>query len=98
MAQAAKDQPTPLMPHATATWLVDNTGLSFEQIAEFCGLHILDKPLHGEIKLPGQANQFYEEAIAAHLQMGIEACKRLRDEGDRLHSRKLRAFNEPPFR
>ncbi|WP_394269165.1 DUF1013 domain-containing protein [Qipengyuania sp.] len=36
------DQPTPLMPHATATWLIDNTGLSFEQIAEFCGLHILE--------------------------------------------------------
>ena len=61
-------------------------------------LCVSDKPLHGEIKLPGQANQFYEEAIAAHLQMGIVACKRLREEGDRLHSRKLRAFNEPPFR
>ena len=36
------DQPTPLMPHATATWLVDNTALSFEQIAQFCGLHILE--------------------------------------------------------
>ena len=36
------DQPTPLMPHATATWLVDNTGLTFEQIADFCGLHILE--------------------------------------------------------
>lgn len=35
-------QPTPLMPHATASWLVDNTALSFEQIAEFCGLHILE--------------------------------------------------------
>ncbi len=35
-------QPTPLMPHATASWLIDNTGLSFEQIAEFCGLHILE--------------------------------------------------------
>ena len=32
----------PLMPHATASWLVDNTSLSFEQIAEFCGLHILE--------------------------------------------------------
>ncbi len=32
----------PLMPHATATWLVDNTGLAFDQIAEFCGLHILE--------------------------------------------------------
>ena len=36
------EQSAPLMPHATATWLVDNTGLSFEQIAEFCGLHILE--------------------------------------------------------
>ena len=32
----------PLMPHATAAWLVDNTALSFPQIAEFCGLHILE--------------------------------------------------------
>jgi hypothetical protein len=38
----APTQPKPLMPHATATWLVDHTGLSFEQIAEFCGLHILE--------------------------------------------------------
>jgi len=35
-------QVTPLMPHATASWLVDNTALSFSQIAEFCGLHILE--------------------------------------------------------
>ena len=32
----------PLMPHATAAWLVDNSALSFEQIAIFCGLHILE--------------------------------------------------------
>ncbi len=61
-------------------------------------LCVSDKPLHGEIKLPGQANKFYEEAIAAHLQIGVTACRLLRDEGPRLHSRKLRAFNEPPFR
>jgi uncharacterized protein len=30
------------MPHATASWLVDNTSLSFDQIADFCGLHILE--------------------------------------------------------
>ncbi len=36
------NQPTPLMPHATASWLVDNTALSFTQIADFCGLHILE--------------------------------------------------------
>lgn len=33
---------TPLMPHATAAWLVDNTALAFDQIATFCGLHILE--------------------------------------------------------
>ncbi|GGD35418.1 hypothetical protein GCM10010989_06960 [Croceicoccus pelagius] len=38
----SQNQATPLMPHATASWLVDNTGLTFEQIAEFCGLHILE--------------------------------------------------------
>ena len=38
----AYDTMTPLMPHATAAWLVDNTALSFPQIAEFCGLHILE--------------------------------------------------------
>ena len=61
-------------------------------------LCVSDKPLHGEIKLPGQANRFYEEAIAAHLQIGIQTCELLREAGNRLHSRKLRAFNEPPFR
>ncbi|MBP6554696.1 MAG: AMP nucleosidase, partial [Novosphingobium sp.] len=61
-------------------------------------LCVSDKPLHGEIKLPGQANRFYEEAIAAHLKIGTTACDLLRAEGARLHSRKLRAFNEPPFR
>lgn len=32
----------PLMPKATAVWLVENTALSFEQIAEFCGMHPLE--------------------------------------------------------
>lgn len=36
------EQATPLMQHATASWLVDNTALSFDQIAEFCGIHILE--------------------------------------------------------
>jgi AMP nucleosidase len=61
-------------------------------------LCVSDKPLHGEIKLPGQANRFYEEAIAAHLLIGTTTVDLLRAEGARLHSRKLRAFNEPPFR
>jgi AMP nucleosidase len=61
-------------------------------------LCVSDKPLHGEIKLPGQANRFYEGAISEHLQIGIEAVEMLRAEGGRVHSRKLRAFDEPPFR
>ncbi|MEK2484901.1 AMP nucleosidase [Providencia stuartii] len=61
-------------------------------------LCVSDKPLHGEIKLPGQANSFYEGAISEHLQIGIRAFDLLRQEGDKLHSRKLRTFDEPPFR
>jgi len=61
-------------------------------------LCVSDKPLHGELKLPGQANRFYERAISEHMRIGIEACEELRREGAKLHSRKLRAFNEPPFR
>ncbi len=61
-------------------------------------LCVSDKPLHGELKLPGQANRFYERAISEHLRIGIETCEQLRQEGAKLHSRKLRAFDEPPFR
>ena len=61
-------------------------------------LCVSDKPLHGEIKLPGQANRFYEQAISEHLKIGLTAVELLREEGAELHSRKLRAFDEPPFR
>jgi len=61
-------------------------------------LCVSDKPLHGEIKLPGQANAFYERAIGQHLQIGIATVDLLKQEGPNLHSRKLRAFDEPPFR
>jgi AMP nucleosidase len=61
-------------------------------------LCVSDKPLHGEIKLPGQANKFYDRAISEHIQIGIATVDLLRQEGHRLHSRKLRAFDEPPFR
>lgn len=61
-------------------------------------LCVSDKPLHGEIKLPGQANAFYDRAIAQHLQIGLAAIDLLKQEGNRLHSRKLRSFDEPPFR
>ncbi|HEY3799250.1 MAG TPA: AMP nucleosidase [Caulobacteraceae bacterium] len=61
-------------------------------------LCVSDKPLHGEIKLPGGANAFYERAISQHLRIGVVAMDLLREEGPRLHSRKLRSFDEPPFR
>ncbi|MGZ8420496.1 MAG: AMP nucleosidase, partial [Allosphingosinicella sp.] len=61
-------------------------------------LCVSDKPLHGEIKLPGQANAFYERAISQHLRIGIEALRILKNQGGNLHSRKLRSFDEPPFR
>jgi AMP nucleosidase len=61
-------------------------------------LCVSDKPLHGELKLPGQANAFYEHAISQHLRIGIEALTLLQLEGEGLHSRKLRSFDEPPLR
>jgi AMP nucleosidase len=61
-------------------------------------LCVSDKPLHGEIKLPGQANAFYDRAIGQHLQIGLATVDLLRREGTGLHSRKLRSFDEPPFR
>jgi AMP nucleosidase len=61
-------------------------------------LCVSDKPLHGELKLPGQANAFYERAVSQHLRIGIEALNLLQREGEGLHSRKLRSFDEPPLR
>ena len=62
-------------------------------------LCVSDKPLHGEIKLPGAANRFYERAIGEHIRIGINTLERLAANGGAaLHSRKLRAFDEPPFR
>jgi AMP nucleosidase len=62
-------------------------------------LCVSDKPLHGELKLRGMANRFYRERINQHLQIGLETIRLLREQGpDRLHSRKLRSFDEPAFR
>ena len=63
-------------------------------------LCVSDRPLHGEIKLPGMADAFYEERVSQHLQIGIRALELLRKEAHNgtLHSRKLRSFTEPAFR
>jgi AMP nucleosidase len=61
-------------------------------------LCVSDKPLHGEIKLPGAANAFYERAVSEHLRIGLAAIELLQETGSSIHSRKLRSFDEPPFR
>lgn len=62
-------------------------------------LCVSDKPLHGELKLPGMANSFYKRQVAQHLEIGIRALESLREmPGERLHSRKLRSFIETPFK
>ncbi len=61
-------------------------------------LCVSDKPLHGEIKLPGMANTFYRERVDQHLRIGIRAIELLRRAGmGQLHSRKLRSFAEVAF-
>ncbi|WP_374356364.1 AMP nucleosidase [Chitinimonas sp.] len=61
-------------------------------------LCVSDKPLHGEIKLPGMANQFYRERVDQHLRIGIRTMELLREQGsEQLHSRKLRSFAEVAF-
>ena len=61
-------------------------------------LCVSDKPLHGEIKLPGMANHFYRERVSQHLLIGIRALELMRAAGsDHLHSRKLRSFAEVAF-
>lgn len=61
-------------------------------------LCVSDKPLHGEIKLPGMANTFYRERVNQHLRVGLRTVELLREQGtDRLHSRKLRSFAEVAF-
>ncbi|MEY4883512.1 MAG: hypothetical protein RIS34_1366 [Pseudomonadota bacterium] len=61
-------------------------------------LCVSDKPLHGEIKLPGMANHFYRERVDQHLRIGIRAIELLRQQGiQQLHSRKLRSFAEVAF-
>ncbi len=63
-------------------------------------LCVSDRPLHGEIKLPGMADAFYQERVSQHLAIGMRAIELLREEALRgaLQSRKLRSFDEPLLR
>ncbi len=61
-------------------------------------LCVSDKPLHGELKLPGMASAFYDRQVGQHLDIGIRALEKLRAmPRERLHSRKLRSFSETAF-
>jgi AMP nucleosidase len=61
-------------------------------------LCVSDKPLHGELKLPGMASAFYRRQVNQHLEIGIRAMEMLRAmPPERLHSRKLRSFMETAF-
>jgi len=61
-------------------------------------LCVSDKPLHGELKLRGMASDFYKTQVARHLLIGIRAMETLREMPlERLHSRKLRSFEETAF-
>jgi len=61
-------------------------------------LCVSDKPLHGELKLPGMASAFYKTQVGAHLRIGIHAMEILREMPlERIHSRKLRSFEETAF-
>ena len=61
-------------------------------------LCVSDKPLHGELKLPGMASDFYRTQVSRHLLIGVRAMERLREMPlERIHSRKLRSFEETAF-
>ena len=61
-------------------------------------LCVSDKPLHGELKLPGMASDIYISQVSRHLMIGIKAMESLRNMPlEKLHSRKLRNFDQTPF-
>lgn len=61
-------------------------------------LCVSDKPLHGELKLPGMATAFYKTQVSQHLKIGIRAVQKLAEmPTETLHSRKLRSFYETAF-
>src|SRR5436189_5445445 len=89
------------MPHATASWLVDNTALTFQQIAEFCGLHILEVQAIADdtaaTKLTGRdplrSGELTQDEIergqndpAYKLQMQKEPDQAVRTKGPRYHT------------
>ena len=73
---------TPLMPKATAVWLVENTALSFEQIADFCGLHMLEVQAIADGEVATQMQGLDPVANGQISKDEIERCEK--DPGARL--------------
>jgi hypothetical protein len=86
----------PLMPKATAIWLVDNTSLTFRQIAEFCNLH--------QLEVEAIANGDFDNKVLgldpiASLQLTAEEIKRCEaDEGAQLRLKNNSYLDEKPKR
>jgi hypothetical protein len=67
---------TPLMPKATAVWLVENTSLSFEQIADFCGLHPLEVQAIADGEVANQMQGLDPVANGQTSMEDIERCQK----------------------
>ena len=91
-SQRSKVSPT---RHPTAT--IAANGFRF-RVPYGTLLCVSDKPLHGELKLPGMASDFYRTQVNRHLLIGMRSMEILRDlPPEKLHSRKLRSFAETAF-
>jgi hypothetical protein len=66
----------PLMPKATAVWLVDNTALTFDQIAEFCGLHQLEVQGIADGEVASSMQGMDPVASGELTQQEIERCQK----------------------
>ena len=77
-----------LMPKATAVWLIDNTTLTFKQVADFCGLHTLEvKGIAGAGRAAAQRKEKGPEATEGNWQDRQHAAERRLAVGSMRHVR-----------
>ena len=59
---------------------------------------VYDRPIHGELKLPLMVTEFYKSQVSRHIMIGVKAMENVQNmPHERLHSRKLRSFDQPAF-
>lgn len=86
----------PLMPKATAIWLLENTALTFSQIAEFCGLHILEIQSLADGDMDAQMSGF-DPIISS--QLTLEEIRRCEANPEaKLHMKESEYFSEKPLK